>query len=372
MANKQSKILAAFDRRPEAPSVSEQNSPLARAKSKFDVANEVAQATEDAGPSSAPVVALHRGQQLQAPLSEDLSPEYRAWCLSNGYEPGQTIEIALSAVKDSPYNPRHFYPQKSLESLTANLAEQEQQTPIHVIPDYQLPGTFFISDGGRRTRSLRALKRATVKAIVVDLPIGIQSYKMGFDLNTQRESQTPFDNAVKWRRMLDDGLFATQRELGEVLGIDEGTVAQTLSLAKLPEDLLMEMVVTPEYFGRRLAYELVRYFDKTDRDSDRTLELIRKIVREELSLRDVQREIAKDVGPTARKPRGQRAVFNHRIEYKLPTGEVAGEMKTYGEDRLDLQLKGLTPELRATLQRTIEEVLQPLRGSHFDASSPDA
>ncbi|MGU7771744.1 ParB/RepB/Spo0J family partition protein [Burkholderia sp. MR1-5-21] len=369
MADKRSRILAAFDRKPDTPSVSEQNSPLSKARNKFDIANEVAQATEDSPPHSAPVVSLNRAHEVRAALSDDLSPEFRAWCIATGYVPGQTIEIELTAVKDSPYNPRHFYPQKTLESLTANLAEQGQQTPIHVIPDYQNPGAFIISDGGRRTRSLRALKITTVRAIVVDLPIGIQSYKMGFDLNTQRESQTPFDNAVKWRRMLDDRLFATQRELGEVLGINEGTIAQTLALAKLPEELLMEMVVTSEYFGLRLAYEVVRYYDKTDEDLGRTLELVRKIVREELSLRDVQRVIAKDVGTPTRKLRGQRAVFNHRIEYKLPSGEVAGELKTYGEDRLDLQLKGLTPDLRAALQRKIEEVLQPLRGAPTDADT---
>ena len=170
------------------------------------------------------------------------SPAYHAWRIEYGYRPGQVIELPLKAIKASPFNPRHFYLKSSIAELAVNLAKQGQQQAIHVIPDYDNPGTYFVSDGGRRVRALKEANKESVKAIVIDLPIGIQSYKLGYDLNVQRDSQTVFDNAVVWKRFLDDKHFQSQKELAEHLGLDESTVAVALSIAKLPEVVMHEMV----------------------------------------------------------------------------------------------------------------------------------
>ncbi len=97
-----------------------------------------------------------------AALPEDTewSEEYRRWCLNNSYQPGSTIEVGLSQVKESPFNPRHFYLARRLEDLISSIAEQGQQQPIHVVPDYDRPGEFFLHDGGRRVRAMRNLKHA--------------------------------------------------------------------------------------------------------------------------------------------------------------------------------------------------------------------
>src|SRR5689334_17906256 len=173
------------------------------------------------------------------PISE--SSEYRAWRTEHGYRHGQVIELPLKTIKASPFNPRHFYLKASIAELAVNLAKQGQQQAIHVIPDYENPGMFFVSDGGRRVRALKEANKETVKAVVVDLPVGIESYKLGYDLNVQRDSQTVFDNAVVWRRFLDEQHFQSQRELADHLGLDESTIAVALSIAKLPENVMQEM-----------------------------------------------------------------------------------------------------------------------------------
>lgn len=109
---------------------------------------------------------------------------------------GKSLELPLKAIKPSRFNPRHFYLKSSIAELAVNLAKQGQQQAIHVIPDYENPGTFFVSNGGRRVRAPKEANKESVKAIVVDLPIGIESYKLGYDLNVQRDSQTVSDNAI--------------------------------------------------------------------------------------------------------------------------------------------------------------------------------
>src|ERR1700739_338799 len=117
------------------------------------------------------------------------------------------------------------------------------------------------------------------------LPIGLESYKLGSDLNVQRDSQTGFDNAVVWRRFLDEKHFQSQKELAEHLGLDESTVAVALSLAKLPESIMQEMVGRPDRFGSNMAYQVGRYFSA--RGVESTLRLINRIVSDDLSTRQV-------------------------------------------------------------------------------------
>lgn len=282
------------------------------------------------------------------------SAEYCAWRIANGYIPGQVIDLPLKAIKPSPFNPRHFYLKSSIAELAVNLAKQGQQQAIHVIPDHQNPGTFFVSDGGRRVRALKEANKESVKAIVVDLPIGIESYKLGYDLNVQRDSQTVFDNAIVWRRFLDNQYFQSQRELAEHLGIDESTVAVALGIAKLPESVMQEMVARPERFGSNMAYQVARYH--SSKGTDATLRLINKIIAEDLSTRQVS-DIVKGRAASNDTPKPiRRQRYTQRLEIKLD-GTTLGDLKSYGDDRLELKLKGLTREKRDELLARIQALL---------------
>jgi ParB family chromosome partitioning protein len=293
--------------------------------------------------------------EVDAVENANESAAYRAWRLEHAYRPGQVIELALKTIKPSPFNPRHFYVKSSIAELAVNLAKQGQQQAIHVIPDYENPGTYFVSDGGRRVRALKEANKESVKAIVIDLPIGIQSYKLGYDLNVQRDSQTVFDNAVVWRRFLDDRHFQSQKELAEHLGLDESTVAVALSIAKLPEPVMHEMVVRPDRFGSNMAYQVGRYH--TARGADATLRLINKILSDDLSTRQVA-DIVKGRASTeeSAKPAGRQR-YAQRLEIKLG-GVAVGDLKSYGDDRIELRLKGLTREKRDDILRQIEKMLK--------------
>ncbi|AJK48102.1 ParB/RepB/Spo0J family partition protein [Burkholderia plantarii] len=293
---------------------------------------------------------------VETPPAEptDESTQYHAWRVANRYQPGQIIELSLKAIKASPFNPRHFYLKSSIAELAVNLAKQGQQQAIHVIPDYENPGTFFVSDGGRRVRALKEANKESVKAIVVDIPIGIESYKLGYDLNVQRDSQTVFDNAVVWRRFLEENYFQSQKELAEHLGIDESTIAVALSIGKLPEAVMQEMVTRTDRFGSNMAYQVGRYH--TARGTDATLRLINKILSDDLSTRQVA-DIVKGRANTQEnaKPAGRQR-YAQRHEIKM-NGSTVGDLKSYGEDRLELRLRGLTREKRDEILQQLEKML---------------
>ncbi|KAF1031311.1 MAG: Nucleoid occlusion protein [Burkholderia lata] len=303
-------------------------------------------AKKDIAPQPAP--------ELTLDPSIDESAQYRAWRLENRYAPGQVIELTLKAIKHSPFNPRHFYLKSSIAELAVNLAKQGQQQAIHVIPDYENPGTYFVSDGGRRVRALKEANKESVKAIVIDVPIGIQSYKLGYDLNVQRDSQTVFDNAVVWRRFLDDKHFQSQKELSEHLGLDESTVAVALSIGKLPEAIMQEMVARPDRFGSNMAYQVGRYHNA--RGTEATLRLINKIVSDDLSTRQVSDIVKGRVAAQETPKAAGRQRYAQRLEIKLG-GKSVGDLKSYGEDRIELRLRGLPKDKRDAILEQLERML---------------
>ncbi|MEW9581744.1 ParB/RepB/Spo0J family partition protein [Paraburkholderia sp. DGU8] len=350
---KPSQFAKGFQARPDTAS-SEKRTALDRLNAIDGLVKNSPTNSEAAGRAMSAIVP----EQLpQADSAEALteSAAYRAWRIQHGYRPNQVIELPLKSIKPSPFNPRHFYLKASIAELAVNLAKQGQQQAIHVIPDYDNPGTYFVSDGGRRVRALKEANKELVKAIVIDLPVGIQSYKLGYDLNVQRDSQTVFDNAVVWKRFLDDRHFQSQKDLAEHLGLDESTVAVALSVAKLPEAIMHEMVARPDRFGSNMAYHVGRYH--TARGADATLRLINKILSDDLSTRQVA-DIVKGRASAQEsvKPAGRQR-YAQRLEIKLD-GVPVGDLKSYGDDRIELRLKGLTREKRDDILRQIEKILK--------------
>nr|WP_321925888.1 ParB/RepB/Spo0J family partition protein [Paraburkholderia guartelaensis] len=356
---KPSQFAKGFQARPDTTS-SEKRTALDRLNAIDGLVQDKPKTREVAGRSSQPVLVTGLESASEpilddAPGLENESTEYRTWRIAQGYRPGQIIELPLKDIKPSPFNPRHFYLKASIAELAVNLAKQGQQQAIHVIPDYSAPGSYYVSDGGRRVRALKEANKEVVKAIVVDLPIGIQSYKLGYDLNVQRDSQTVFDNAVVWKRFIDERHFQSQRELADHLGLDESTVAVALSIGKLPESVMQEMVARPDRFGSNMAYQVGRYHGA--RGTDATLRLINRIVADDLSTRQVA-DIVKGRASAQESPKpAGRQRYAQRLEIKLD-GVAVGDLKSYGDDRLELRLKGLSKDRRDAILQQIEQILK--------------
>jgi ParB family chromosome partitioning protein len=166
-------------------------------------------------------------------------------------------------------------------------------------------------------------------------------------------------------------MFANQKVLAETLGVDESTVTMTLSVARLPEEVMSEMVQSPDQFGPRMAYEIGRFHSAKGRD--KTLRLIHRIVEEGIGVRQVKGLITAPDSETADTPaRPARARYQQRIDITLADGTTAGHLKTYGNDRLDLQLVGLPQATRDKIQRQIEEILRPLQKDAAGGPKADA
>jgi ParB family chromosome partitioning protein len=95
----------------------------------------------------------------------------------------------------------------------------------------------------------------------------------------------------------------------------------------------------------------------TARGADATLRLINKIISDDLSTRQVA-DIVKGraTAQESSKPAGRQR-YAQRLEIKLG-GVSVGDLKSYGDDRIELRLKGLTREKRDDILRQIEKMLK--------------
>lgn len=117
-----------------------------------------------------------------------------------------------------------------LELLIESIKKDGQQIPVIVrgiTPPYQLICGF------RRTRSIKAIGGATVKAIILPEIDDAKAHRLSVIENEERKSLTDLDRANACKRLQDEG--HTQSQIAAILNTTQDQVSRYLSLLALPE-----------------------------------------------------------------------------------------------------------------------------------------
>jgi ParB/RepB/Spo0J family partition protein len=117
-----------------------------------------------------------------------------------------------------------------LEQLIDSIKKDGQQIPVivrGVKPPYQLICGF------RRTRSIREIGGATVKAIILKEIDDDKAHRLSVLENEERKSLTDLDRANACKRLQDEG--HTQSQIAAILNTTQDQVSRFLSLLALPE-----------------------------------------------------------------------------------------------------------------------------------------
>ena len=137
--------------------------------------------------------------------------------------------------------------------------------------------------GERRLRASKIAQKDTIPAIVVDFD---DSEMMEISLleNIQREDLSPLEEAEAYDQLLHK-LNYTQEELSKRIGKSRPYITNMLRLLKLPLGI-KELVNS-----KKLSYGHARTLLALD-DEDRMLELAKKTVKEDLSVRELEKIIS--------------------------------------------------------------------------------
>jgi len=196
------------------------------------------------------------------------------------------IRVDLSKVHDNPWNARFLYDSAEIETLGLSISAHGQKVPVPVMRHPSLDGHYVLIDGHYRKLALKAAGRNEIACIVQGPMDDLALYQESYLINDQRNAQTALDNAMAWRRLLDDKLVGSNDEIAESLGINKSVVSRTLSLLKLPAEALKKIQEHPAKFSAHIGYEI--YLCSSVMDEVSLLKLMDRVIAEDLSKRDLQ------------------------------------------------------------------------------------
>ena len=189
-------------------------------------------------------------------------------------------ELPLEEIRPNPYQPRKTFDDDKINELAASIKEHGVFQPI--IVRKSLSGYELIA-GERRLRASKIAQKDTIPAIVVDFDDS-QMMEISLLENIQREDLSPLEEAEAYDQLLHK-LDYTQEELSKRIGKSRPYITNMLRLLKLPLGI-KELVNS-----KKLSYGHARTLLALD-DEDRMLELAKKTVKEDLSVRELEKIIS--------------------------------------------------------------------------------
>ena len=155
-------------------------------------------------------------------------------------------EIPLESLAFNPNQPRKVFREEKLEELATSVKDVGVLQPVLVRalrggesaqpirPDGSPPG-FMVVAGERRVRAAALAGLVTVPAITCTYE-ETEALRIALLENIQREDLGPLEEAAAYQGLLE-AYGATQEELADMLGKNRSTVANTLRLLSLEEEI---------------------------------------------------------------------------------------------------------------------------------------
>ncbi len=193
-------------------------------------------------------------------------------------------------LRPNPKQPRQYFDEDSLQELAHSIRNDGLQEPVLV---RKHNGEYQIVSGERRVRASILAELQTISAICRDISDN-DMLKLGLIENIQREDLNPIELARAYRSLSEDFEW-TQEELAAQVGKKRATVSNTMRLLNLPEDVqefVIEGAISMGHARALLALESPMKMSN----------VCRRVIRENLSVRDVEKITSPTKSKTAKSP----------------------------------------------------------------------
>lgn len=192
---------------------------------------------------------------------------------------GGEIFVKLSMIEPNREQPRKDFREEQLQELADSIRQYGILQPLLV----QKKGDLFEIIAGERR--WRAAKLAGVK----EVPVVIREYgkqqamEIALIENVQREDLNPIEEAIAYQRLMQE-FHLKQEEIAERVSKNRSTITNSMRLLNLvPEvqQMLVEGLISSGHARALLAIS----------DEKQQLQLAEKIVKEHLSVREVEKAV---------------------------------------------------------------------------------
>ena len=195
-----------------------------------------------------------------------------------------TTEVDIDRLVPNQFQPRGQFDEARLDDLARSIKSNGVIQPIVVRKTGE---RFQIIAGERRWRAAQMAGLLRVPVVVREVPAGQEQslLEMALIENIQRENLNPIDEALAYRRLVDE-FQLTQETIAASVGKDRASVANVLRLLKLPAEVQAEVA------GGGLSMGHARALLSLSSESDQ-LRLSREVMARKLSVRETETLVKK-------------------------------------------------------------------------------
>jgi ParB family chromosome partitioning protein len=210
------------------------------------------------------------------------------------HDRGALAELPIAAVRPNARQPRTYFDEEALTSLTESVREIGVLQPILVRRAAGAEGQYEVIAGERRWRAARRAGLATVPAIIRTASDS-ESLEQALIENLNREELNPLEEAAGYQQLIED-FNLTHEELSARVGRSRTAITNALRLFQLPAPV--QRLVAEGNLSAGHARALLGTPDRAFQEA-----LARRAVSEQLSVRAVEEAVRERNQVSAASPR---------------------------------------------------------------------
>lgn len=287
---------------------------------------------------------------------------------------GETVLLNTQLVGDNPDNARELYNSAEVDQTGQSIQKNGQDAAAN---GWIQDGKVRLRDGGKRVRGTRAFSVPHLLVRIEKPPKDrIDAWLSSRRMNLERSTQTVYDDAIRFKQYLHEGLVKSQAELAVLVSEpgepprSAGYVSQIVSIASIPRSVMARLVEVPALRTKNAAFELSRLYmpegqqrliaaNPGSNGDEAAVTLAEKVVEQVIAAANVEKELTsaqvkklveRAMGESTRAPRAQTSTEPVRLlrwNAKMTAIPQHGVLRVEFHDIEEGQMESLRQKLKS-------------------------
>ncbi|MFA5103826.1 MAG: ParB/RepB/Spo0J family partition protein [Candidatus Margulisiibacteriota bacterium] len=186
------------------------------------------------------------------------------------------VQLDINKIVPNPRQPRKYFDDEKLQELSSSIKEQGVNSPLLV---RKRGNSFELIAGERRLRAAKKAALATIPVIIKDYS-DEQSLEIAIVENLQREDLNAVEESLAYKSLSEE-FKLTHEQIAKKVGKSRVAVTNSIRILELPQKIVDSISSGKISSGH--ARPLL-----TLSDHDRQIEVWQEIIKNDLSVRDVE------------------------------------------------------------------------------------
>jgi ParB family chromosome partitioning protein len=165
---------------------------------------------------------------------EESSVDYSKLNKDDGKQVDVLAKIPVGNVSRNPYQPRAHSDPEAFEELKKSILSNGLIQPITV--RRKSPTHYELISGERRLKACSEIGMREIPAYIIKVDTEEAMLALALIENIQREELNPIEIATAYKRLMEE-CHLTQEQIADKVGKDRTTIANTIRLLKLPQEI---------------------------------------------------------------------------------------------------------------------------------------